>query len=162
MQDLAGRQARQQFSARRAIGDLAAREHKGKRSGGCVRQRMNFCRAPPRERPIAWLFSPFSARSRAMGLDGGTVDQDLLGGPSGPHEGVKQISPDALCRPANIAIIEGLPRTIVGRSVDPATPRLQHMMIPLITRRSSTRALPRVSVGKCGSIFENCSAVSQK
>src|SRR4051794_18457670 len=31
----------------------------------------------------------------------------------------------------------------------------------LITRRSSTRALPRVSVGRCGLIFENCAFVSQ-
>src|SRR5881227_2432136 len=28
--------------------------------------------------------------------------------------------------------------------------------MPLITRRASTRALPRVSVGRCGLIFENC------
>ncbi len=28
--------------------------------------------------------------------------------------------------------------------------------MPLITLLSSTRALPRVSVGKCGAIFENC------
>ena len=34
--------------------------------------------------------------------------------------------------------------------------------MPLITRRSSTRGLPRVSVGRCGSIFANCSSVSQK
>jgi CRP-like cAMP-binding protein len=31
--------------------------------------------------------------------------------------------------------------------------------MPLITRRSSTRALPRVSVGRCGLIFENCAFV---
>ena len=30
-----------------------------------------------------------------------------------------------------------------------------------MTRRSSTRALPRVSAGRCGSIFENCCSVSQ-
>ena len=29
-------------------------------------------------------------------------------------------------------------------------------MIPLITRRSSTRALPLVVVGRCGTIFANC------
>src|SRR3954465_13933390 len=33
--------------------------------------------------------------------------------------------------------------------------------MPLITRRSSTRGLPRVSVGRCGLIFENCAFVSQ-
>src|SRR5690606_18244088 len=34
-------------------------------------------------------------------------------------------------------------------------------MPPLITRRSSTRGLPRVSVGRCGFNFANCSSVSQ-
>src|SRR5690606_23756538 len=34
-------------------------------------------------------------------------------------------------------------------------------MMPLITRRSSTRGLPRVSVGRCGFNFANCSSVSQ-
>lgn len=31
----------------------------------------------------------------------------------------------------------------------------------LITRRSSTRALPPVSVGRCGAILKNCASVSQ-
>src|SRR5208282_6196384 len=33
--------------------------------------------------------------------------------------------------------------------------------MPLITRRSSTRSLPRTSVGKCGSICRHCSSDSQ-
>src|SRR6185437_8365229 len=33
--------------------------------------------------------------------------------------------------------------------------------MPLITRRSSTRSLPRTSVGKCGSILCHCSSLSQ-
>jgi hypothetical protein len=33
--------------------------------------------------------------------------------------------------------------------------------MPLITRRSSTRSLPRTSVGKCGSICRHCSSLSQ-
>jgi hypothetical protein len=33
--------------------------------------------------------------------------------------------------------------------------------MPLITRRSSTRSLPRISVGKNGSIFAHCSSDSQ-
>jgi hypothetical protein len=40
-------------------------------------------------------------------------------------------------------------------------PDFSTWMMPLITRRSSTRALPRVSVGRCGSIFQNCPSVSQ-
>jgi hypothetical protein len=35
-------------------------------------------------------------------------------------------------------------------------PDFSTWMTPLITRRSSTRALPGASVGRCGSIFENC------
>src|SRR4051795_5452418 len=34
--------------------------------------------------------------------------------------------------------------------------------MPLITRRSSTRGVTRVSFGSGGSIFANCSSVSQK
>ena len=41
-----------------------------------------------------------------------------------------------------------------------AMPALTHRRV--ITRRLSTRALPRVLVGRCGSIFENYSSVSQK
>jgi len=33
--------------------------------------------------------------------------------------------------------------------------------MPLMTRLSSTRSLPRVSVGKCGAIFLNWFSVSQ-
>ena len=33
--------------------------------------------------------------------------------------------------------------------------------MPLITRRSSTRSLPRTSFGKCGSICRHCSSFSQ-
>src|SRR5881275_3532242 len=40
-------------------------------------------------------------------------------------------------------------------------PDFRTCTMPLITRRSSTRALPRVSVGRCGLIFENCAFVSQ-
>jgi hypothetical protein len=34
--------------------------------------------------------------------------------------------------------------------------------MPLMTRLSSTRALPLVSVGRCGAIFANWASVSQK
>src|SRR5689334_18958052 len=35
-------------------------------------------------------------------------------------------------------------------------------MIPLMTRRSSTLGLPRVSLGRCGLSRANCSSLSQK
>src|SRR5579863_10144368 len=65
-----------------------------------------------------------------MGLHRGTVDQDLLGRPSSLRERMEQVAPDPLCRPADIAVVEGFSRPVVGRSVDPATPRLQHIDDP--------------------------------
>jgi hypothetical protein len=73
---------------------------------------------------------PFSARSRAMGLHGGAVDQDLLGRPSGLRKRVEQADPDAFCRPADIAVVEGFPRPVFWRSVNPATAGPQHIDDP--------------------------------
>jgi len=41
-------------------------------------------------------------------------------------------------------------------------PLLMTNTMPLITRRSSTRALPRTSIGRSGSIEHHCSSLSQK
>src|ERR1700722_13098380 len=65
-----------------------------------------------------------------MGLHGGTVDQDLLSRPSGLRERMEQVAPDALCRPADIAVVESFSRPVVWWSVDPATTRLQHIDDP--------------------------------
>src|SRR5271154_6354034 len=73
---------------------------------------------------------PFSTRSRAMGLHSGAVDQDLLGRPSGLRKRVEQADPDAFCRPADIAVVEGFPRPVFWRSVDPATAGPQHIDDP--------------------------------
>jgi hypothetical protein len=73
---------------------------------------------------------PFSTRCRAMRFDSGTIDQDLLGWPSGLRERTEQTDPDPLGRPADIAVVEGLPRPVVWRRVDPATTRLQHIDDP--------------------------------
>src|SRR6185312_5624247 len=40
-------------------------------------------------------------------------------------------------------------------------PLLRTCRMPLITLRSSTRSLPRTSVGRCGSIRRHCSSLSQ-
>src|SRR5271154_1141557 len=65
-----------------------------------------------------------------MGLDGGAVDQDLFGRPSGLRKRVEQVDPDAFCRPADIAVVEGFPRPVFWRSVDPATAGPQHIDDP--------------------------------
>jgi hypothetical protein len=42
------------------------------------------------------------------------------------------------------------------------TPTLKEALaMPLITRRSSARSTPRTFVGKCGSIRDHCSSLSQ-
>src|SRR5476651_1821183 len=40
-------------------------------------------------------------------------------------------------------------------------PLFRTCRMPLITRLSSTRSLPRTSLGKCGSIRHHCSSLSQ-
>src|SRR5271154_2568599 len=65
-----------------------------------------------------------------MGLDGGAVDQDLFGRPSGLRKRVEQVDPDAFCRPADITVVEGFPRPVFWRSIDPASAGPQHIDDP--------------------------------
>ena len=62
-----------------------------------------------------------------MGLDRGTVDQDLIGRSTGAGERLEDGHPDASPGPARVAIVERLARTVVGRRVDPTPSRLQDM-----------------------------------
>jgi len=65
-----------------------------------------------------------------------------------PVQRLEQADPSILLRPAHEAIIEGLRRPVdIPPCICPATAALQNVNDPLITRRSSTRSLPRVSVG---------------
>src|SRR5947209_19861729 len=97
-----------------------------------------------------------------MRFNGGTVDQNLRRRPTSLSQCAKQIDPHALRGPAHISIIECLPRAIFRGASTQRAPDFRTCTMPLITRRSSTRALPRLSVGRCGLIFENCAFVSQK
>ncbi len=65
-----------------------------------------------------------------MSLDRRTVDQHLRRWSAGRCQGMKDVGPNAFGRPAYEAIVERLARTVDGRSVDPATARLQHMHDP--------------------------------
>src|SRR3954466_2924236 len=96
-----------------------------------------------------------------MRLNGGTVDQNLRRRPTSLSQCAKQIDPHALRGPAHVSIIECLPRAIFRGASTQQAPDFRTCTMPLITRRSSTRALRRVSVGRCGLIFENCGFVSQ-
>jgi hypothetical protein len=62
-----------------------------------------------------------------MGLHSGGIDEDLLRRTADLGEGLKQGDPNAPLGPSDIAIVERLPRSIIGRRVDPTSPRFQHM-----------------------------------
>ena len=96
-----------------------------------------------------------------MGLHGGAIDEHLGRVTTSARKRVEEIDPHTLRGPANIAVIERLPRPYSGGASTHRPPDLRTWMIPLITRRSSTRGLPRVSLGKCGSFRANCPSVSQ-
>ena len=91
----------------------------------------------------------------------GAVDENLHRRPACLRQSLEEIDPHAFLGPTDIAVVERFLRPVFRRSVDPSTAGLSTWTMPLITRRSSTRALPRVSVGRCGAIFENCASVSQ-
>lgn len=62
-----------------------------------------------------------------MRLDRRGVDEELRWRPASLRERVEEIDPDALRRPADIAVIERLPRPVFRRCVDPAPAGFQHM-----------------------------------
>lgn len=82
---------------------------------------------PPRERPMACVSSPFTARGRAMPLDRRAVNQHLGRRASRISQGMKQVAPNAFVSPSNEAVIEGLARAIHIRRVDPAPSGFQKM-----------------------------------
>ena len=55
------------------------------------------------------------------------VDENLRRRPAGVSERVKQVDPNALRCPADIAIVERFLRPVFRRRVDPAPARLEHM-----------------------------------
>ena len=60
-----------------------------------------------------------------MGLHGGGIDKDLVR--RAADLGLKQSGADAPLGPSDIAIVERLPWSIIGRRVDPTSPGSQHM-----------------------------------
>ena len=76
---------------------------------------------------------------------------------------MEDIAPDNLGGPAHEAVIERLARAIaVGRVGLVGQPYIKTWMTPLMTRRSSTRGLPLVSVGRSGSSRTNCMSFREK
>ena len=60
-----------------------------------------------------------------MCLHSGTVDEDVRRCASGGRESMEKAFPDSLGSPSDIAVVESLPRPVVGRCVDPTPARLQ-------------------------------------
>ena len=86
------------------------------------------------------------------------------GASSPPASALNIRSPDAALRPAYKAVVERLLRS--RRPHADSRPSARHSSghgrFPLSTRRSSTRAMPRVSVGKSGPIRAHCASENQK
>ena len=107
---------------------------------------MDLVVRPPRGRSITSLFSPSSSRNRAMGLHVElSVDQNLLSRPPACASGWNRPleSPSMPCGHSGC---RGFSRPESGGASIQRPPDFSTLMIPLIFRRSSTRALPRVSV----------------
>ncbi len=123
---------------------------------------------PPRERPRAWLCSPFSSCRAAVRFHGGGIDQPLRRRAASLCKRLEQRDPDPLGQPNARSGCRASSSARRPRAVRPSSDRrtsahghFSTWTMPLITHRSSTRSLPRVSFGRCGAIFANGSSVSQ-
>ena len=70
---------------------------------------------------------PFSTCCRAVRLHVRGVDHLRIGGSSVSSKLPEQVFPDAAPRPAHKAVINRCRRTILGRTIAPATAALEHM-----------------------------------
>src|SRR5215213_6485023 len=64
---------------------------------------------------------------RSVGLYCRTIDQKVRWWSTGAGECLEQIDPHALCRPADVAIVERLARSVDTRRIYPAPTGLQHL-----------------------------------
>ena len=65
-----------------------------------------------------------------MSLHGGTVDEDLGWRSASAGQCVKETDPNALGGPADIAIVEGLARSVLRRCIDPTPAGLEDVDDP--------------------------------
>ena len=62
-----------------------------------------------------------------MRLHGGGVDEHLSWRTAGTRQHMEQINPHALCRPTDIAVVEGLVGSVDARRIDLPSAGLQHV-----------------------------------
>jgi hypothetical protein len=95
---------------------------------------------------------PFSALRRAVRFDMRGADHQHVRRSPTLGKRKEQIFPYAAARPAHEAVIDRCRGTVGPRAITPPAAAVEHMHIPLMTRRSSARSLPRTSIGKRGFI----------
>jgi hypothetical protein len=105
---------------------------------------------------------PFSARGASVRLDVASVAQKLGRRAAGGCERAEHALPHALGSPAHEPVVQRLRRAVLARRMPPrATPERSTWTIPLSTRRSSTRGLPRLSEGKSGASRRICASLRE-
>ena len=110
---------------------------------------------PPRDRPIAC--SPLFHR-RAARLDVSRINHLPAGRSSATGKFLKQSLPNPALGPAYKPVVNRCRRPMQSHQRQPL---FSTCKMPLSTRRSSTRILPRTSVGKSGPIFAHWSSDNQ-
>ena len=106
---------------------------------------------------------PFSAACAAVDLDATAVDEQPVRRLSCSRQRAEDAFPDAALGPSDEPVIKRLLRPINISTVSPTAAAAKGMdAMPLNTRRSSTRRLPRTSVGSSGSIRAHCASENQK
>jgi hypothetical protein len=104
-----------------------------------------------------------SARCRAVRFDMRGVDHQHVRRSPAFGKRLEHIFPDPTVRPAHEAVIDCRRWTIgIGAITPHRQPLLSTCTISLMTRRSSARSLPRMSLSKCGSIRFHCSTAQTR
>ncbi len=94
--------------------------------------------------------APFATGSRAMRLHMGAVEQRLRDRPAGFGQRDEHLPLHALCRPTDMPIVQRLGWPVGRRASFHRQSDFSTCTIPLITRRSSTRGIPRGLFGSSG------------
>ena len=104
---------------------------------------------------------PFCAGCRAVRLHMRTVEAELVRNIARSCNLLEQTLPKPTLRPSVVTIVDRGRRAVFRRTSRQRHPVLRTCKMPLMTRRSSTRGLPGLPRGRCGSIAAHASSDSQ-
>ena len=140
---------------------LAAGQEDGKKTAFSICDCVDFCVAPAARASnrlaLFPLFPPDAERCALMCVE----SIICVFRSSAGCQLSEQLLPHAALGPAQEAIVNRGRRPVFWWTIAPPAPALETWTMPLMTRRSSTRSLPRTSVGKCGLICPHCASLSQ-